>query len=38
VCEHAEGVVAKRSAGTYLPGQRGWIKVKNLGYWRREEI
>jgi ATP-dependent DNA ligase len=37
VCEHGlEGIVAKRSASTYRPGQRGWVKVKNPGYWRRE--
>ena len=37
VCEQGlEGVVAKRSATTYRPGQRGWIKVKNPGYWRRD--
>lgn len=37
VCEHGlEGVVAKRSASTYRPGQRGWIEVKNRGYWRRD--
>jgi bifunctional non-homologous end joining protein LigD len=29
VCEHGlEGVVAKRSASTYRPGQRGWVKVE----------
>jgi ATP-dependent DNA ligase len=32
-----EGVVAKRSASAYRPGQRGWIKVKNPGYWRRDQ-
>ena len=33
VCERGlEGIVAKRSASTYRPGQRGWIKVKNLRY------
>jgi bifunctional non-homologous end joining protein LigD len=37
VCEHGlEGVVAKRSASAYRPGQRGWIKVKNPAYWRRD--
>jgi bifunctional non-homologous end joining protein LigD len=38
VCEQGiEGVVAKRSASTYRPAQRGWIKIKNPGYWRREQ-
>jgi ATP-dependent DNA ligase len=37
VVEHGlEGIVAKRHTGTYRPGFRGWTKVKNLGYWRRE--
>ena len=32
VCEHGlEGIVAKRSASTYRPGQRGWVKVKKPG-------
>jgi ATP-dependent DNA ligase len=25
-----------RSASAYRPGQRGWIKVKNPDYWRRD--
>jgi bifunctional non-homologous end joining protein LigD len=29
-----EGVVAKRRDSTYRPGERGWIKTKNRGYWR----
>jgi bifunctional non-homologous end joining protein LigD len=29
-----EGVVAKKLAGAYRPGQRGWIKIKNRDYWR----
>jgi bifunctional non-homologous end joining protein LigD len=29
-----EGVVAKRLSGTYQPGRRGWVKIKNRGYWR----
>jgi bifunctional non-homologous end joining protein LigD len=29
-----EGVVAKRLRGAYRPGERGWIKTKNRGYWR----
>jgi bifunctional non-homologous end joining protein LigD len=32
-----EGVVAKKLAGTYRPGRRDWIKVKNRGYWRYEQ-
>jgi ATP-dependent DNA ligase len=37
VCEHElEGVVAKRLHEPYLPGQRGWVKVKNRAYWRWE--
>ena len=35
VCEHGlEGVVAKRLSGSYQPGRRGWVKVKNQAYWR----
>lgn len=29
-----EGVVAKKLRGSYRPGQRGWVKVKNRAYWR----
>src|SRR3954451_15989630 len=29
-----EGVVAKKRCGHYLPGRRGWIKIKNRAYWR----
>ncbi len=30
VCERRlEGIVAKRSAGAYRPGERGWVKTKN---------
>jgi bifunctional non-homologous end joining protein LigD len=37
-CERGlEGVIAKRRSAAYRPGQRGWIKVKNRGYWRYEE-
>ena len=37
VVEHGlEGVVAKRRNGAYRPGYRGWTKIKNRGYWRRE--
>ena len=31
-----EGIVAKRRTGIYRPGYRGWTKVKNPGYWRRD--
>ena len=31
-----EGIVAKRRAGLYRSGYRGWTKVKNPSYWRRE--
>jgi ATP-dependent DNA ligase len=38
VCEQGlEGIVAKRSTSMYGSGQRGWIKVKNPGYWRRDQ-
>jgi bifunctional non-homologous end joining protein LigD len=36
VCHGLEGVVAKRRNGRYKPGYRGWVKVKNPAYWRRE--
>jgi ATP-dependent DNA ligase len=37
VCDRGlEGIVAKRRSGKYRPGYRGWVKVKNPGYWRRE--
>jgi ATP-dependent DNA ligase len=26
--------VAKRRDSLYRPGEHGWIKVKNRGYWR----
>jgi bifunctional non-homologous end joining protein LigD len=29
-----EGIVAKPTASRYLPGDRGWTKIKNRGYWR----
>jgi bifunctional non-homologous end joining protein LigD len=32
-----EGIVAKRTTGAYRPRQRGWIKVKNPDYWRRDQ-
>jgi bifunctional non-homologous end joining protein LigD len=31
-----EGVVAKRWSERYRSGERGWVKVKNRGYWRWE--
>ena len=31
-----EGVVAKRGNSRYLPGERGWLKIKNRNYWRYE--
>ena len=38
VCEHGlEGIVAKRATSLYRAGQRGWIKIKNPGYWRRDQ-
>jgi bifunctional non-homologous end joining protein LigD len=37
VCEHElEGVVAKKRTGRYLPGERGWVKIKNRDCWRWE--
>lgn len=37
VMEHGlEGIVAKRRDGIYRPGFRGWTKIKNPSYWRRE--
>jgi ATP-dependent DNA ligase len=29
-----EGIVGKRLDEPYKPGERGWLKVKNRGYWR----
>ena len=38
VVEHGlEGIVAKRRNGIYRPAYRGWTKVKNPSYWRREQ-
>jgi bifunctional non-homologous end joining protein LigD len=35
VCDRGmEGVVSKRVASPYLPGQRRWLKTKNREYWR----
>ena len=37
VCEHGlEGIVAEKRSGLYRPGYRGWTKVKNPRYWRRQ--
>jgi bifunctional non-homologous end joining protein LigD len=38
VCERGlEGVIAKWRKASYRPGERGWVKIKNPGYWRREQ-
>jgi bifunctional non-homologous end joining protein LigD len=29
-----EGIIGKRLDEPYKPGERGWLKVKNRGYWR----
>jgi ATP-dependent DNA ligase len=35
VCDQGmEGVVAKRVADRYWPGERRWLKIKNRDYWR----
>jgi bifunctional non-homologous end joining protein LigD len=31
-----EGVVAKNHSSLYRPNDRGWVKVKNPNYWRRD--
>ena len=37
VCELGfEGVIAKHQSSLYRPGDRGWVKIKNPNYWRRE--
>lgn len=37
VCERElEGIVAKRVDSRYVPGYRGWMKIKNRAYWRYE--
>ena len=37
VCAHElEGVVAKRRASLYRPGERGWVKIRNRECWRYE--
>jgi bifunctional non-homologous end joining protein LigD len=38
VCAHGlEGVVAKKRSERYRPGERGWVKLKNPSYWRRDD-
>lgn len=29
-----EGIVAKPKTSRYIPGERGWTKIKNRAYWR----
>ena len=37
ICELGyEGVVAKDGASLYGFGERGWVKIKNPNYWRRD--
>ena len=37
VCELGlEGVVAKNHSSLYRSNDRGWLKIKNPGYWRRD--
>jgi bifunctional non-homologous end joining protein LigD len=37
ICEQGlEGVVAKRNSSRYRSGERGWVKLKNPSYWRRD--
>jgi bifunctional non-homologous end joining protein LigD len=37
VCELGfEGVVAKNHSSLYRPNDRGWVKIKNPNYWRRD--
>jgi bifunctional non-homologous end joining protein LigD len=31
-----EGVVAKNHSSLYRPNDRGWVKIKNPTYWRRD--
>jgi ATP-dependent DNA ligase len=31
-----EGLVAKPLGSVYKPDERGWLKVKNRGYWKYE--
>ena len=32
----SEGIVAKNHSSLYRPNERGWVKVKNPNYWRRD--
>jgi hypothetical protein len=32
----SQRVIAKKDARLYRPGERGWVKVKNPNYWRRD--
>jgi ATP-dependent DNA ligase len=35
ICEHElEGIFVKRRSSRYLPGERGWVRVKNRDYRR----
>src|SRR5262249_12274540 len=37
ICERElEGIVAKRVDRRYMPGYRGWTRIKNRAYWRYE--
>ena len=37
VCDQGlEGIVAKLLGSSYRPGKRGWVKIKNPTYWRRD--
>ena len=37
VVQHGlEGILAGRRNGIFRPGYRGWTKIKNPSYWRRE--
>jgi ATP-dependent DNA ligase len=36
VRDELEGLVAKPLRSLYRPGERGWLKVKNSGYWKYE--
>ena len=38
VCAHGlEGIVAKQLSSRYAPNERGWVKLKNPAYWRRDD-
>jgi bifunctional non-homologous end joining protein LigD len=34
VAQALEGIVAKPKMSRYIPGERGWTKIKNRAYWR----